>query len=632
MRGIDDDEVSYRSGSLSRNSSTKSFTGNFNVDWDEIDSIAEESLSVASSASSGHRKRTRRRTHQPASTISQFEALESGSLSRYITNTSGTSSSSMSGSHGSRGSGSGGKRSKTPPRPSQPRQPMTQQQRNQRRRMVQHVKRLINIGGLVMAAILSIHFCGSYLSAIVTYPSSFGGLGGGDRSARRALSRSAALYATRKWPLSVREEQADFEFVPHPANDKIKLAVPRFYLTRDDGTLETLGRVKSFSRDMASMVGKSTVDGSTDFSVRTIFVGIPSFRDWHCRSTIESLFQHAKYPERIRVGVVDQLEDQDQSCDLPIHPCSEKPRQALCQYRQQIDVYEMDHKLAVGPTFARHIVNRLYRGEFYALQISAHTKFARNWDVDLINQLEETGNEMGILTTYLDDAMGNIDEKTGSPLKESRLVLCSASFEGAGHNRRLRHNYDQQPDTLPVITEMPQLQPFWSASFSFARGHFILTVPYDPSLPMVNREDEEIIMTLRAFTQGYDFYTPIKNVCFDSARSDNLQSFQELQRLYKGVEKVSLRRLDGIAGMDDENYVKDPNEIFGLGQARPLGKFHTAFGVHPSEHITEHKLCNFVSTGRMHKLFQPHLREDGMGINYDVIHFRFHELQNDHDA
>lgn len=92
-----------------------------------------------------------------------------------------------------------------------------------------------------------------------------------------------------------------------------------------------------------------------------------------------------------------------------------------------------------------------------------------------------------------------------------------------------------------------------------------------------------------------------------------------------------MKRLYGLVGMVDD-WRNDPSDLYGLGNSRPLSKFHNSFGVHPNEHITERKLCNFVSTGRMHRQFHEHLREDGMGLNYDQIHFRFHELQNNHDA
>ena len=86
-------------------------------------------------------------------------------------------------------------------------------------------------------------------------------------------------------------------------------------------------------------------------------------------------------------------------------------------------------------------------------------------------------------------------------------------------------------------------------------------------------------------------------------------------------------------GGQESEYTAGTNEMYGAGKVRPASKFFTSFGVHPNERITERKLCNFVSTGRMHHLFHDqHLRKDGMGIDYGTINFRFHELQNNHDG
>lgn len=72
-------------------------------------------------------------------------------------------------------------------------------------------------------------------------------------------------------------------------------------------------------------------------------------------------------------------------------------------------------------------------------------------------------------------------------------------------------------------------------------------------------------------------------------------------------------------------------EIYGLGSERDTKKFFTTFGIHVQEKVTEKHLCNFVATGGMHSLFQEHVKPDKMGINYNDIHFRFHELLNTHE-
>ena len=58
-----------------------------------------------------------------------------------------------------------------------------------------------------------------------------------------------------------------------------------------------------------------------------------------------------------------------------------------------------------------------------------------------------------------------------------------SDFEGAMPARYLRHG--SQPEEVAAIRDMPQLEPFWAAGFSFSRGHFKLQVPYDGYQPMV---------------------------------------------------------------------------------------------------------------------------------------------------
>ena len=58
-----------------------------------------------------------------------------------------------------------------------------------------------------------------------------------------------------------------------------------------------------------------------------------------------------------------------------------------------------------------------------------------------------------------------------------------SDYEGMMPARYLRHG--AQPEEEPSIYDMPQLEPFWAAGFSFSRGHFKMRVPYDAYQPMV---------------------------------------------------------------------------------------------------------------------------------------------------
>ena len=147
----------------------------------------------------------------------------------------------------------------------------------------------------------------------------------------------------------------------------------------------------------------------------------------------------------------------------------------------------MDASTATGPVTARHIGDRLYRGQYFVMQMDAHCPFTRHWDVSIINQWKSTHNEMAVLSSYLTDVQGSIDS-SGDSTRDTRPIMCNSDYEGAAPARYLRHG--SQPEEVPIIRDMPQMQPFWAAGFSFSRGHFKVQVPYDAYQPMVFQGEE----------------------------------------------------------------------------------------------------------------------------------------------
>jgi len=194
--------------------------------------------------------------------------------------------------------------------------------------------------------------------------------------------------------------------------------------------------------------------------------------------------------------------------------------------------------------------------------------------------------------------------------------------------------HTQQPQGEANIHGTPTLEPYFAVGFSFARGHFVVNMPYDQHLPMVF-QGEEISMGVRAFTHGYDFYTPERSVCFHMyALGKNLnirkkvKLFWEHSHLYRGASARSFMRLAGITGMNTTDTV-DPKlwnhqdeELYGNGRVRTIETFLDTFGIHLKERRVEKHLCGFVGMNMQNK-FVPHLRKNRMGIDYDKIKFRF---------
>jgi hypothetical protein len=140
--------------------------------------------------------------------------------------------------------------------------------------------------------------------------------------------------------------------------------------------------------------------------------------------------------------------------------------------------------------------------------------------------------------------------------------MCQTDFEEDYYNPHLTFlMHGQQPEGKPSIVGEPLLIPFWAAGFSFARGHFVVQVPYDQYLPMIF-QGEEISIGIRGFTYGYDFYAPEKSVLYHyyhttpDNKKRNVKRFWEHASKYKGVEKVSKARLLGILQMFGSPIVK----------------------------------------------------------------------------
>jgi hypothetical protein len=170
----------------------------------------------------------------------------------------------------------------------------------------------------------------------------------------------------------------DMERIKHPGfqlSDSKRLAavlngievskemnVPKFWDPPPYGDVrEFLGNNGEYlvSKEEVSAIG-SKVEGK-----ETIFVAVASYRDPECRATVEDIFLRAKFPHRIRVAIVDQRipGNEDPVCRQPLEPCDQNPDQVFCLYANLIDYLEYEAQLMVGPTFARHLGNRMYRGE-----------------------------------------------------------------------------------------------------------------------------------------------------------------------------------------------------------------------------------------------------------------------------
>ncbi|KAM9981184.1 hypothetical protein ACTFIY_003513 [Dictyostelium cf. discoideum] len=290
----------------------------------------------------------------------------------------------------------------------------------------------------------------------------------------------------------------------------------------------------------------------------SIFVSIISYRDSECQWTIKNLIELAKYKENIFIGVCLQYSMNDDSDNKCFQFNFEE------EYgKNQIRIIRMNYTEAKGPCYARALVQQqLFKGEKYYLQIDSHMRFVKDWDIEMINQLlqckkpnnhdnsDDGGSSNGmvidekaILTCYpMGYKLPNLIPTHRFPI----LLVASGFGENDGFLR-----LGGKIVSKKLIEPCSSL--FWVSGFSFSRSDIINSVPYDPNLQYLFF-GEEISMSARLFTHGYNFYSPTKTLIFHLWNRDYRSTFRENNSLeIQKLEENSKKRLLILFNQNNNN-------------------------------------------------------------------------------
>jgi hypothetical protein len=214
----------------------------------------------------------------------------------------------------------------------------------------------------------------------------------------------------------------------------------------------------------------------------TIFVSIAAYRDPELAATVEDCLAKARRPDRLRFGICWQ------------HGPSELAPDRFADRRFR--VLDVDWHESRGPCWARSRIMKLWEGERWYLQLDSHHRFAPDWDAKLLAQAAATGSPKPILSTY----PGSFYPENPTDLSD---VPPRMDFGGFTRDGLVTLHPDAIADW--ETSTLPRRARFLAAGFLFAPGSFATDVPYDPYLYFFG---EEITLTVRAFTHGYDFYHP----------------------------------------------------------------------------------------------------------------------------
>ena len=314
--------------------------------------------------------------------------------------------------------------------------------------------------------------------------------------------------------------------------------------------------------------------------MRKIFVQIASYRDPELVPTLRDMFKKAKNPQSLNVCIAWQYSQEDKLEEFLNHP--------------QVKIIYIDYKDSKGACWARNLIQKFYSEEEFTLQIDSHTRFIKNWDLELISiydSLKLAGYQKPLLTGYVDsyNPENYNDETQGTPME--------TKFDKFTDDGIVLFYPEHMPDHIlenENIIAMPAR--FYSGHFCFTQGIFCKEVPHDENLYFFG---EEITLSVRAFTWGYDMFHPKKHIVWhqygrngSKKHWDDHFSWQEIDnksrenaRILLGMQNKkttdnSFLNKKNFISKNHNTYNKEKNKKqYGIGKARLIREYELYTGI-----------------------------------------------------
>ena len=292
-----------------------------------------------------------------------------------------------------------------------------------------------------------------------------------------------------------------------------------------------------------------------------IFVQIASYRDPQLIPTLEDLFDKAKHPENLVVGIAHQHSKDDEWDSL-----------ANYTNDKRVKVIDIDYEDSKGACWARNQIQQLYDGEEYTLQLDSHHRFVDNWDTEVIKMykdLKKKGHKKPLLTSYIssfdpdNDPAGRV--KVPWAMQFDRFTPEGVVFFLPYH---MEGNLDE-----------PWPARFYSAHFAFTTGKFAEEVQHDPDLYF---HGEEISIAVRAYTHGYDLFHPNKIIAYHEYTRKGRSKHWDNHKDWGETNKASHERMRKLLGVDGECAPCQRKKLFkkyGLGTERTLDDYEHYAGI-----------------------------------------------------
>lgn len=247
----------------------------------------------------------------------------------------------------------------------------------------------------------------------------------------------------------------------------------------------------------------------------SIFVQIASYRDPELLPTIRDCIKNAKFPEKLTFGICFQRDD------------SESLQEFSSDNRFR--VMHVPWEQSKGLCWARHHIQKMYAGEDYTLQLDSHHRFAENWDEQLIQMMHQTGSNKPIITSYA----GMYRPADNAKLNIEPYKMVADDFTSSG-------TILFRPHAIPDWQKLDKPIParFVSGHFFFTLGQHCHEYKYDPNIYFAG---DEISLSIRSFTLGYDLFHPHRTVVWhEYTREGRTKHWSDHDQKLKNENKTEL--------------------------------------------------------------------------------------------
>jgi hypothetical protein len=235
-----------------------------------------------------------------------------------------------------------------------------------------------------------------------------------------------------------------------------------------------------------------------------IFVAVAAYCEPELGLTVADALARADRPDRLRFGILHQFDEDGRP---------EIREEAVAPFAddERFRVAVRDHREGKGGCWARHHVQAFWEGEEWTLQVDAHTRFADGWDTELIAMAAGLPSGRPLITgfppPYFRSAgVDDLDRDRRHPVPSVRVT----HWDPEGW-------IDHPTEVVDHGVGAPVRNRILSGAFVFAPGRWNEDVRQDPGHLFAG---EELALTLRSFTHGYDLFQPERVVVWHRANDD----------------------------------------------------------------------------------------------------------------